>query len=131
MATTRLASLLFGLTAVLSLSTCSPSAPAGMQATKPMSPADGAKDYDQTPPGPAYPEPLETGQSAGGRPGSTEQSTACPPRCGVDGAWRGCGLKSPRGGPCPGCTPTCTHKRMPEEGWYDCAGALIVRAVCP
>ena len=36
---------------------CGPSTPASAHATKPLDPADGAKDYDQNPAGPAETKP--------------------------------------------------------------------------
>jgi hypothetical protein len=133
MAAPRIVSFLsaVSLSAAFVFLACSPSAPVGMQATKPMSPADGAKDYAGDPPGPDTPTPIGSGPGVGARPGSTEQPTGCPPRCGADGAWRGCGLRSPRAGSCAGCAPRCQGKGMSSEGWYDCAGALIVRGTCP
>jgi hypothetical protein len=111
-------------------SACGPSSPAGMQATKPLSPADGAKDYAGDPPGPDTPTPIGSGPGVGARAGSTEQPTGCPPRCGADGAWRGCGLRAPRAGACAGCAPRCLGKGTGDEGWYDCSGILIVRGAC-
>ncbi len=133
MAAARIAHLLAAtvLSAAFVAFACGPSSPAGFQATKPMSPADGAKDYAGDPPGPDYPTPIGSGPGVGARPGSTEQPTGCPPRCGGDGLWRGCGLKSPRGSACAGCAPRCQGKGSTEEGWYDCTNALIVRAACP
>ena len=105
----------------------------GAQATKPASPADGAKDYDVTPGG----EP--TGTDATGLPppeGAGSSSAAspvaidCPPKCTGDNVWVGCGLKKPRGSKCAGCTPKCKRKGTVDEGWYDCAGVLIVQANC-
>lgn len=112
-------------------SACGPSSPVGAHATKPLSPADGAKDYAGDPPGPDTPTPIGSGPGVGARPGSTEQPTGCPPRCGADGSWRGCGLRSPRAGSCAACTPTCSGKGTGDEGWYDCSGILIVRGACP
>ena len=111
---------------------CGASQNVGAQATKPESPADGAKDYDVTPGG----EPTSV-DSSGLPPteGSTTGSAAakaldCPPKCTGDGVWVGCGLKKPRGSKCQGCTPKCKQKGTVDEGWYDCAGVLIVQGEC-
>ena len=106
----------------------------GAQATKPQSPAEGSKDYDVTPGG----EP--TGVDATGLPpteGAPGSSSAapqvapdCPPKCTGDNVWVGCGLKKPRGTKCAGCTPKCKRKGTVDEGWYDCAGVLIVQGNC-
>ena len=39
-------------------------------------------------------------------------------------------MKKPRGSKCKGCTPKCKKKGTVDEGWYDCAGVLIVQAEC-
>ncbi len=98
-------------------------------ATKPMSPAEGAADYKENPMGPAErpPVPHPSGEpSASGAPAGLD----CPPKCGPDGAWIGCGLKKPRGTKCDGCNPKCKAKGSADEGWYDCTGVLIVLRQC-
>jgi hypothetical protein len=95
-------------------------------ATKPMSPAEGAGDYKQSPGGPLEKPvvPRPSGEPSAG------EITACPPRCNADGSWAGCGLKRPRGEGCQGCTPRCLGKGSSDVGWYDCNGALIVPRRC-
>jgi hypothetical protein len=123
---------LASVVALAPLLACGGAQNVGAQATKPDSPATGAKDYDVTPGG----EP--TGTDATGLPptaGSTTGSAAaaapdCPPKCTGDNVWVGCGLKKPRGSKCSGCTPKCKQKGTVDEGWYDCAGVLIVLGEC-
>lgn len=94
--------------------------------TKPMSPADGAKDYENgtSPHGPpVVPSGSDKGEQTPGKP-------ACPPQCTPAGAWVGCGLPKPRNSNCTGCTPKCKSKGTPDEGWYDCSGVLIVAHAC-
>lgn len=125
------------LVAVISLAlgpaiACGASQQVGAQATKPDSPAGGAKDYDVTPGG------TPTQSDATGLPPPDSSSSAaaepvapdCPPKCTGDDVWVGCGLKKPRGSKCSGCTPKCKRKGTVDEGWYDCAGVLIVQAKC-
>jgi hypothetical protein len=50
---------------------CGPSSPASAHSTKPLTPADGAKDYDQNPAGPA-----ETKQPVPGPEKPTEPSAS-------------------------------------------------------
>ena len=55
----------------------------------------------------------------------------CPPSCGPDGSWFGCGLRKPRGNLCAGCKPRCKGRDTKDEGWYDCQGVEIVAHKCP
>jgi hypothetical protein len=97
-------------------------------ASKPMSPANGAADYDKSPGGPATaPTPPTVG--TGVEP-IAQPSDDCPPRCADDGSWMGCGLKKPRGTGCKGCTPKCKGKDSADEGWYDCNGVMIAQRKC-
>ncbi|GAC1353068.1 MAG: hypothetical protein NVSMB1_22510 [Polyangiales bacterium] len=95
-----------------------------------MSPADGAGDYNKEP-GEAPPttgtESLPPPESANR---ASKKEADCPPRCGTDGAWSGCGLNKAHGSKCEGCTPKCKRKETADEGWYDCSGVLIVLARC-
>lgn len=131
----RIARLAFAtcvaLAPVLASFACGNAQNVGAQATKPDSPATGAKDDDVTPGG----EP--TSNDATGLPPSQGASSAaapvaidCPPKCTGDDVWVGCGLKKPRGTKCAGCKPKCKQKGTVDEGWYDCAGVLIVQAEC-
>jgi hypothetical protein len=95
--------------------------------TKPMSPADGAKDYDVDPGGPSQRPPGPNGGKA--EPEATRVD--CPPTCDKDtGMWEGCGLLKPTGGKCQGCEPRCRGKGTESEGWYDCSGVQIVARRC-
>lgn len=93
-------------------------------ATKPTSPANGAADYKDNPGGPIAPPVVP---KASGEPVAEDD---CPPRCGDEGAWVGCGLKKPRGSNCKGCTPKCKSKGSIDEGWYDCNGVMIAQRKC-
>jgi len=94
--------------------------------TKPMSPADGAKDYDVDRGGPSLRPVVPSG---GAEPESSRVD--CPPQCDADtGMWEGCGLKRPTGSKCQGCTPRCRGKSTESVGWYDCSGVLIVARRC-
>ncbi len=95
-------------------------------ATKPMSPADGAKDYEKGG-GPHEPPVMPT---ASGEKPTSPGKPDCPPQCTPAGAWVGCGLPKPRNSNCTGCTPKCKSKGTPDEGWYDCSGVLIVARAC-
>jgi len=97
-------------------------------ATKPMSPAEGAADYKDSPGGP-HMKPVIPSPSGEPSAGPAEVAN-CPPKCNADGTWYGCGLKKPRGSACQGCTPTCKAKGTADEGWYDCSGVLIAQRKC-
>lgn len=109
-------------------SACTKKEQVSAAATKPLSPAEGAKDYDVNPGGP-FEKPIIPSPSGEPSAGPTEVAD-CPPTCGANGAWIGCGLKKARGSKCEGCTPKCKAKGTPDEGWYDCAGVLIVQRAC-
>lgn len=91
-------------------------------ATKPTGPANGAADFKDSPGGPHTPPVVPT---TGTEPTANAAADDCPPRCGDDGAWSGCGLKKPRGTDCKGCTPKCKG-----DGWYDCKGMMIAERKC-
>jgi hypothetical protein len=99
--------------------------------TKPMGPAEGAKDYEENPGGPLQKPPIPVGGKQ--EPKSTGPSPEveqCPPTCSPQGGWIGCGLTKIRGSKCEGCTPKCKGKGSADEGWYDCAGVLIIARAC-
>ena len=103
-------------------------------ATQPQSPADGAGDDQIHPNENLGKEAVSAAPTTGPEaPQATSSAAAaqpdCPPRC-ADGGWIGCGLKKPRGTACTGCTPKCKRKGTVDEGWYDCAGVLIVQSSC-
>lgn len=95
--------------------------------SKPMSPAEGAKDYDQNPGGPLQ-KPIVPAGSA--EPNSSPPVAECPPTCSPQGGWIGCGLTKIRGSKCEGCVPKCKAKGSADEGWYDCSGVLIIARPC-
>ena len=95
-----------------------------------MSPAEGAADYKDNPMGPATAPVVPTTGGEPNAPGSAATEPVCPPKCGADASWIGCGLPKPRGTQCTGCTPKCKAKGTADEGWYDCSGILIVRHPC-
>lgn len=116
-----------GVALGLAIAACSQPISKTTAATKPMSPADGTKDYENgtSPHGPpVVPSASDTGEK--GAPGKV----SCPPQCTPQGAWVGCGLPKPRNTNCTGCTPKCKSKSTPDEGWYDCSGVLIVARAC-
>lgn len=115
---------LLALAPLASIGACSGSNAVSAAATKPTGPANGAADYKDSPGGPATPPVVPT---ASGEPGSASD---CPPKCGDDGAWIGCGLKKPRGTGCKGCTPKCKGKGTSMEGWFDCNGVMIAERKC-
>ncbi|MGZ6066650.1 MAG: hypothetical protein ACXWVM_29900 [Polyangiales bacterium] len=106
------------------------------ETTKPMGPADGAADYKQNSMGPPLDKPIVPVPSGEPtkppkEPGGPEPTVVeCPPTCSPQGGWIGCGLTKIRGSKCQGCTPKCKGKGTPDEGWYDCAGVLIVNRPC-
>lgn len=108
--------------ALLPVGACSNTA--NTAATKPMSPANGAADYKDSPGGPHEPAVVPSGS---GEPNSPSD---CPPKCSEEGSWIGCGLKKPRGTGCKGCTPKCKGKGTTMEGWYDCNGVMIAERKC-
>jgi hypothetical protein len=98
--------------------------------TKPMGPAEGAKDYEQNPAGPLQKPIVPIGSSEPKNAGGSPEVEQCPPTCSPQGGWIGCGLTKIRGSKCEGCTPKCKGKGSPDEGWYDCAGVLIIARPC-
>ena len=110
-----------------SIGACGPGSRVSAAATKPTGPANGAGDYKDSPGGPATPPVVPT--ASGGEPAAGVQPD-CPPKCGSDGAWYGCGLKKPRGGNCGGCAPKCKGKGTSTEGWFDCNGMMIAERKC-
>lgn len=120
--------LLLAIAPLASIGACTGSNVATAAATKPTSPANGAGDYKESPGGPVAPPVVPT---ASGEPTSapTVAESDCPPKCGDEGAWTGCGLKKPRGSNCKGCTPKC-KKTAKEEGWFDCSGMMIAERNC-
>jgi hypothetical protein len=95
--------------------------------TKPQSPADGAGDYEDPV------QPLERPIVPSGDQGRDEERrTLCPPSCGDDGKWDGCGLVDPKdnGSSCKGCSARCRSPGSDGEGWYDCNGILIAARSC-
>jgi hypothetical protein len=99
-------------------------------ATRPLSPAEGAKDYDRTPGGPFVRPAVPEASGEPGAQGEPPPRQDCPPKCTPSGAWTGCGLAKLRGSGCVGCTPRCKGKGTAEEGWYDCNGVLIIQRPC-
>ena len=127
-----LAPLLLVAAPLIASSSCGGATTPTAASTKPMSPAEGAGDYN--PQNGSEAAGLPTAPIASGAPSASAgavEASDCPPKCADDGGWIGCGVKKSRGKGCATCAaPKCKNKGTPDEGWYDCTGVLIVPHDC-